>query len=211
MAGIGLYGVYYSKATITGGVVTGYNGVKTMGKAISASYEAADTKDNRLWANNSIAETDTNSSAGGKLTLTLDRLGPDAREDMFGQTKQTATVTVDGAEVTGTGHSYTGLEASNALGVAFIRWKQEDNDRGHYEAAIYGYCVFREPAEEDSTYDGDNGVEWGTTELEGAVSGPSVMGELPWRRKFDFPTQKAAIQYITDIFAAPTQAGGGEE
>ena len=38
MAGIGMYGVYYSKATIANGVVTGYAGVQAMGKAISASF-----------------------------------------------------------------------------------------------------------------------------------------------------------------------------
>ena len=37
MAGIGLYGVFYSKCVKSGGVVTGYDGsVKMMGKAIAA-------------------------------------------------------------------------------------------------------------------------------------------------------------------------------
>lgn len=209
MAGIGLYGVYYSKGTITDGILTGYTGAKTMGKAISASFEGSDGgNDNRLWANNAVAETDASSAAGGTLTLTLDKLTGDAYVDLFGLTSQEASVTVDGETVTGTGYDDTGNEQANAVGVAFIRWKQENNIRTIYEAVIYSYCTFSEPSEEMQTYDGDSGVEWQTPELEAAVSGSSITGSYPWRKRYTFPSQAAAIQFITDYFAAPQNAGG---
>lgn len=210
MAGIGLYGVYYSKGTITDGVLSGYTGANTMGKAISASYENAESNDNRLWANNSVAETDASAGAGGTLTLTLDRLLAAAQVDLFGLTSKTATVTVGGDEVEGTGFDDTGAETANAVGVAFIRWKQENNSRAIYEAVIYSYCTFAEPTEEMQTYDGDNGVEWQTPELTATVSGPSVTGTYPWRKRYTFPSQAAAVQFITDYFAAPTQGSGDD-
>ena len=67
MAGIGLYGVYYSKATIADGVVTGYAGVQQMGKAISASFEQTEPNDNPLFANNGIAEHDSHAGSGGTV------------------------------------------------------------------------------------------------------------------------------------------------
>ena len=203
MAGIGLYGVYYSKATVTDGVLASYNGVKTMGKAISASFEAAEGSDERLWANNTVAETDAGASAGGTLTLTLDKLTNDAYVDLFGLTSKTESVTVGGDSVTGTGYDSTGAEAANAVGVAFIRWRQESNVRTFYEAVIYSYVTFNEPSEEFATYNGVDGVAWQTPELEGAVSGGIVTGALPWRKRYTFPSQAAAVQFITDYFAAP--------
>ena len=74
MAYIGLYGVYYSLCTMTDGVLTGFGGAETCGKAISASFTPNDSGDNNLYANNGIAETDASSNAGGTLSLTLERV-----------------------------------------------------------------------------------------------------------------------------------------
>ena len=203
MAGIGLYGVYYSKGVLTSGVLTGYSGVSTLGKAISATFEPADNGgDNNLWANNAIAETDSMAGAGGTLTLTLDRLKAAARQEIYGLTASTASVTVNSATVTGNGEDYTGSESAPPVGVGFIKWNQEDNDRAKYEAVIFSYCTFQAPSETAETYNGDNGIEWQTPELEATVSGGTVTGTYPWRKRFVFPSQAAAEQFITDYFAA---------
>lgn len=203
MAGIGLYGVYYSKGTVTDGVLTGYTGVKTMGKAISASFEPNDAKSNRLWANNAVAEVDAAATAGGTLTVTLDRLTADAHADIYGLTATTASVTVGTATVNGSGFNYDGDEEAAAVGVGFVRWNQENNARTVYEAVILSYCTFNPMSDESNTYNGDNGVEWQTPEMEAVVSAGPVTGSYPWRKKFTFPSQAAAIQFITDYFAAP--------
>ena len=205
MAGIGLYGVYYSKATLSSGVIQSYTGISQMGKAISASYEPASAgNDNNLWANNAIAEVDATAAAGGTLSVTVDKVSADAAADLFGLTKGTKTVTVGGTSVTGTGFSYSGNEVANPCGVAFIRWNQENNVRTYYEVVIFAHCTFQQPSEAYATYNGDNGVEWQTPELSATVAaGPSV-GTYPWREKYVFSTEAAAIQYITDRFAAPS-------
>lgn len=200
MAKIGLYGVYYSKGVLTDGVLTGYSGVETMGKAISASFEPVDIDDNPLYANNGIAETDARAAAGGTLTLTLDKLTQDAIADLYGLTLKTETITIDGETVTTTGFDDDGTAAANPVGVAFVSWKQEANDRNIYDAVIYSYVTFNDPTDEFATM--GESVEWGTPEISGTVSGTGVTGSYPWRKRFRFTKESDAIAFITDYFHA---------
>ena len=198
MAGIGLYGVYYAKATISDGVLTGYSGgVKTMGKAISATFEPAAANENPLYANNGIAEKDAGAGGGGTLTLTLDRLTQDAYADLFGLTVKAATVLTD---VGGTGFDYGGNEIGNDVGVAFVKWSQENNDRSHYQAVIFSRVLFNAPSDSYQTL--GESVEWQTPEFNGTVSGGAVTGSLPWKKVYDFPTQEACIAFITTFFGS---------
>lgn len=198
MAGIGLYGVYYSKAIITDGIVTGYSGASTMGKAISASFEQTEGNDNPLYANNAIAEHDSAGGSGGTLTLTLDRLTQAAAADLYGLTVKTSSVTVDGTTVDGTGFDYTGAEQSAPVGVAFIRWNQENDDRNNHEVVIFRNVTFNFPNIEAQTL-GDS-IEWQTPEITGTVIGAD--GTNPWYKTRVFPSQAAAIAYITGEFTA---------
>lgn len=199
MAGIGLYGVYYAKATVNSqtGVLTGYNGVHTMGKAISASFEPDTSDDNPLYANNGIAERDLSAVSGGTLDLTLDRLTQDAYADLFGLTLKAATVLTN---VGGSGFDFDGNELANPVGIAFIRWNQVDNNRSHYEAVIYSYVTFSPPS--DSCQTMGETVEWQTPEISGVVSGAVMCGAKPWKKSYSFPTQAACEAFITAYFAA---------
>ena len=202
MAGIGMYGVYYSKATITNGVVTGYAGVKTMGKAISASFEPNTPDDNPLYANNAVAENDSSGASGGTLTLTLDRLTQEAAADLYGLTVEDVEVTVGdtpGTQVDGTALKYTGNEQSAPVGVAFIRQNQVDGVRNH-EVILYRRATFSMPA--DSAQTMGESIEWQTPEIEGTVMGLEGDGTNAWFEQVIFPTQEAAIAYITKYFAA---------
>ena len=204
MAGIGMYGVYYSKATIANGVVTGYAGVKTMGKAISASFEPNTPDDNPLYANNSVAENDSSGASGGTLTLTLDRLTQEAAADLYGLTVEDVEVTVGetpGTQVDGTALKYTGNEQSAPVGVAFIRQNQVDGVRNH-EVILYRRATFSMPA--DSAQTMGESIEWQTPEIEASVMGLEGDGTNAWFEQVIFPTQEAAIAYITNYFAAPT-------
>ena len=198
MAGIGLYGVYYSKGTVTDGILTGYTGAQTMGKAISAEFEPADANDNPLYANNGIAERDAAAGAGGTLTVTLDRLIRSAMADLFGLTLTEVTV----GNVDGEGFDFTGAEVSSPVGVGFVRWAQEDNSRAHYQAVIFSYVMFTPPTDSYQTL--GESVEWQTPELSGTVSGGAVTGTYPWKKVYDFPDQASAISFIQSYFAAPT-------
>ena len=202
MAGIGMYGVYYSKATIANGVVTGYAGVQTMGKAISASFEPNTPDDNPLYANNAVAENDSSGASGGTLTLTLDRLTQEAAADLYGLTVEDVEVTVGdkpGTQVEGTALKYTGNEQSAPVGVAFIRQNQVDGVRNH-EVILYRRSTFSMPA--DSAQTMGESIEWQTPEIEASVMGLEGDGTNAWFEQVIFPTQEAAIAYITQYFAA---------
>ena len=203
MAYIGLYGVYYSVCDINAstGKLDGYSGTTyQMGKAISASFEPADANDNPLYANNGIAETDASIPSGGTLTLTLDRLKADAIVNLFGLTLTTETTTVGTASFSGAGFDYTGNETSNAVGVAFIRQKQEDNDRNKHEVIIYSHVTFALPSEQAETL--GESIEWQTPEIEGTIAGYATVGDLfPWKKSYTFETQAAAQQFIQDYFS----------
>ena len=202
MAGIGMYGVYYSKATIANGVVTGYAGVQTMGKAISASFEPSTPDDNPLYANNAVGENDSSGASGGSLTLTLDRLTQDAAADLYGLTVEDVEVTVGetpGTQVEGTALKYTGTEHSAPVGVAFIRQNQVDGVRNH-EVILYRRVTFSMPADNAQTM--GESIEWQTPEISGTVMGLEGDGSNAWFEQVIFPTQEAAIAYITDYFKA---------
>ena len=200
MAGIGLYGVYYSKATVSSGAVTGYGGVQTMGKAINVDFEPNEVDSNNLYANNGIAETDAANGSGGTLTFTLDRLTEDAAADLYGLTKTSSSVTVNSTSVSGTGFDYSGTEQANPVGVGFIIWGQENNNREHHKVVIYRNVTFKMPKISAQTL--GESIEWQTPEIEGTVVGQEGDGTHPWFKTREFPSQAAAIQYITDEFSA---------
>lgn len=198
MAGIGLYGVYYSPATLSDGSVVSYTGAKTMGKAISASFEPTEGDQNVLYANNGIAETDGVIAVGGTLSLTLDRLKEAAIADLFNVTAQSYSVTISGTTTTGSGFSFDGSETAAVVGVAFIRQKQEDQVRTH-EVIIFGAVTFDYPSEEFETM--GESIEWQTPELTGTVT--NNLTSLPWKISATFATQAEAEQFIEDTFATP--------
>ena len=202
MAGIGLYGVYYSKATVTGGVVVSYTGAKEMGKAISATFTPTTIDKNPLYANNGIAETDPRAATGGELALTLDKLTLDAFAEIYGLNTKTASVAVGADTVVGTGFDFTGAEETATVGVAFIRWKQESQNRNIHEVILFSHATFAPLTDEAQTM-GET-VEWQTPNLTATIAGPSVTGTYPWAMKYTFPSQAAAVSFITECFKAPT-------
>ena len=198
MAGIGMYGVFYAKAVIQNGIVTGYTGgTKTMGKAISASFEPNTPDDNPLYANNGEAENDNSGASGGTLTMTLDRLTKEAAADMYNLQVEETTVQVNGKPVTGKGLKYTGMEQSSPLGTAFVRMLQEDGVRKH-EVVLYRRVTYSMPAENAQTL--GESIEWQTPEISGSVMGMEGDGTNAWYETFVFPTQAAAIAYIESVF-----------
>lgn len=198
MAGIGMYGVFYAKAVVKNGIVTGYTGgTKLMGKAISAGFEPSTPEDNPLYANNGEAENDSSGASGGTLTLTLDRLTMDAAADLYGLQVVETQVMVNGEQVPGRGLRYTGTEQSVPVGVAFIRMNQEDGVRKH-EVVLYRRGTFSMPSDNAKTM-GET-IEWQTPEISGSIMGMEGEGTNAWYETMVFPSQAAAITYIETIF-----------
>ena len=204
MAGIGLYGVFYSKCVKSGGLVTGYDGsVKMMGKAIAAGFEPSTPEDNPLYANNGIGENDYSTGSGGELTMTLDRMTLDTASDLYGTTVKDVEVTVDGTTVKGKEIVYKGDEVSAPVGAAYIKMQQEDGVRSH-EVVFYREVEMSRPAEDAQTM--GKTLEWQTPEVSGTVAGLQGDGSQPWYRASRWPTQEAAIAYVFQLFGSAATA-----
>lgn len=200
MAGIGLYGVYYSKCVKVDGVTTGYDGtVKMMGKAVSVSFEPNTPDDNPLYANNGVAENDISSGSGGTLTQTLDRMTLETASDLYGTTVEKVTVSVGESSVEGVEIAYKGNEVSSPVGVAYIKLNQEDGERSH-EVVFYREAVYTRPSDNAETM--GESIEWQTPEIEANVVGLQGDGSEPWYRVSRWPSQEAAIAYIYSLFGA---------
>lgn len=204
MAGIGLYGVFYSKCVKNGGVVTGYDGdVKMMGKAISAGFEPNTPEDNPLYANNGIGENDYSTGSGGTVTMTLDRLTLDTAADLYGTTVKDVEVTVGSQNVKGKEIAYKGDEVSAPVGAAYIKMQQEDGVRSH-EVVFYREVEMSRPSEDAQTM-GET-LEWQTPEVSGIVAGMQGDGSQPWYRASRWPSQEAAIAYVFQLFGSAATA-----
>lgn len=204
MAGIGLYGVFYSKCKKADGVTTGYDGeVKLMGKAISADFEPNTPEDNPLYANNGAAENDASSGSGGSLSVTLDRMTLETASELYGTTVEKVSITVGEETVEGTEIVYKGDEVSVPVGTAYIKLHQEDGERRH-EVVFYREVLYTRP--NDSAQTMGESIEWQTPEIEGTVSGMQGDGSSPWYRKSRWPSQTAAIAYIYRLFGASIDA-----
>ena len=211
MAKIGMYGVYYARAVLKDGCVTGYTGgVKMMGNAISADFTPNTPDDDPLYANNRAVEHNASGASGGALKTTLDRLTMEAAADLFGLEVKEVTITVDGKEVKGKSLDYTGMEQSAPVGVAYIRENQEDNAHSH-EVVLYRQVIYSMPSEKAKTR--EKKIEWQTPELEAAASGMEGDGTNPWYRSVVFPTQAAAIAFIKQELGKepPTEKPEGTE
>lgn len=199
MAKIGMYGVFYAKAVMKDGTVTGYTGgAKMMGKAISAEFTPSTPDDNPLYANNSVGENDSSGASGGSLKVVLDRLTIDAAGDLYGVEPKTVEVEVDGKKVQGQSLDLTGMEQSEPVGTAYIRMNQEDGIRSH-EVVFYRRATYSMPPEKAQTM-GEK-IEWQTPELTATVSGMEGDGTNPWYRSVVFPTQAAALAFIEQVLS----------
>lgn len=200
MAGIGLYGVFFSPCVKASGVTTGYSGeIKMMGKAISANFEANTPEENSLAANNGIAETDSSSGSGGTLTNTLDRMTLETAAELYGTTVQQVSVTVGEETVQGTEIVYKGNEVSVPVGAAYIKMLQEDGIRIH-EVVFYREVLYSRPSDDAQTMDPNGSIEWKTPEISGIVAGLQGDGSNPWYRLSRWTSQEAAIAYIEKLF-----------
>lgn len=205
MAGIGLYGVFYSKCVKQNGVTVGYEGeVKEMGKAISASFTPNVPEDNPLYANNSVAENDTSAGSGGELTMTLDRMTLETHADLYGTTVSDVTVNAGGSQVQGKEIVYKGNEVSAPIGLAYIKMQQEDGVRYH-DVLFYREAALSRPNDESATM--GESIEWQTPEVTASVAGMQGDGSEPWYRMARFPAQEAAITYAKQLLSQTAEVG----
>lgn len=144
------------------GAVT-YSGCIPLARGVSVSLSVEGTSDNDFYADNVLAETDTQSFSNGTVTLTVDGLKEAARKLITGVTT-TKSVPVDSAIVEF--EVYDDTQVVPYVGVGFVARYMEEGVTT-YVPYIINKVKFNPEGLEAETQGEE--IDWQTTELEGDI------------------------------------------
>lgn len=190
MATIGLSKPYYAIYAEAGGVVS-YSDGAVMGKATEANISIETTKDNNLYGDNGLAETDRR-FANGTLTLSTTDLSQEVSKAILGLTEQAITG-IDGVTDTSVKELvYDDGQVTPYLGVGFII-KKKVNGAYKWRGVVLPKVMFSVP-EDAATTQGES-IEWQTPELTGAIMRDDSATHV-WKKEATFTTEAQAEAYI---------------
>ena len=190
MATIGLSKPYYAIYSEAGGVVS-YSDGAVMGKATEANISIETTKDNNLYRDNGLAETDRR-FANGTLTLSTTDLSQEVSKAILGLTEQAITG-IDGVTDTSVKELvYDDGQVTPYLGVGFII-KKKVNGAYKWRGVVLPKVMFSVP-EDAATTQGES-IEWQTPELTGAIMRDDSATHV-WKKEATFTTEAQAEAYI---------------
>lgn len=141
-----------------------YSGGMPLARGVSVSLDVEASSDNDFYADNVLAETDTQGFSGGTVTLTVDGLKDAARKLIMGLTA-TKGVTV-GTNTTVVFDQYDDTQSIPYVGVGFVARYMEDGVTT-YVPYILNKVKFNPEGLEAATQEDE--IDWQTTELEGAI------------------------------------------
>lgn len=154
---------WVAKYAAAGGVVT-YSGGMPLARGVSVSMSVEGTEDNDFYADNVLAETDTQAFSNGTLTLTVDGLKDAARKLISGVVTSRA-VTV-GTDSSVDFDVFDDSQVAPYVGVGFIARYMEEGVTS-YVPYIINKVKFN-PEGLDAETQGEE-IEWQTTDLEGDI------------------------------------------
>ena len=184
MANIGLTNLWYSMLTETKNELTGYiepvyDGVRTLGKAVSCAVEIT-SNTAKLYGDDTLAESDT-SFASGKITLGV----TDDDEEIFAPLLG-HELDLDGSVIRGA------QDTAPYVGVGRVITKMV-NGVYKYKAELIYKAKFSEPNKDEKTK--GESVEFGTPTIAGDIS--AIENEKnSWSCAKTFDTKAEALAYI---------------
>lgn len=184
MAKIGLSNLIWSKLTEATDGTPSYNGSHTLGKAVSTSVSITNNSAT-LYADNVIAESDT-SFQTGTITCGVDEDADAVFAELLGHTN------TDGVVVK------KATDAPIWVGVGRIVTKMVSGVY-YYKAEVLYKVKFAEPSQDDNTK--GESIEFATSEIEGTIA---TLASGDWCTSKTFTTKEDALEFIQDIFTAPT-------
>ena len=189
MARIGLNNFRYGMLTEAQDGTPTYGAAKKPAKAVSCSVSISNN-DAKLYADDGLAESDT-SFNNGTVTMGIDNDDLETMADLLGHTYSAEDGIVRSADDTA---PYVGL------GRVVTRMV---NGALNYKVEFLNKVKFAEPSQEDTTK-GD-GVEFGTTEIEGTVL---ALANGDWSAAKVFTDKQEAITYLESLFGTATAQTG---
>ncbi len=185
MAKIGLSNLIWSKLTeATDGTPT-YDGAKSLGKAVSANVSISNNSAT-LYADNVLAESDT-SFQTGTITCGVDNDLDATFAELLGHTITEGGTVTKNAEDTPIWVGLGRIVTKMVSGVYY------------YKAEVLYKVKFAEPSQDDTTK--GESVEFSTPEIEGTIA---TLANGNWCTSQTFTTKDDALEFIQDIFTAPT-------
>ncbi len=181
MAKIGLQNFLFGVLTEAQDGTATYGTATKPGKAISCSVEISNN-DAVLDADDAVAESDT-SFQSGTVTLEIDD------EDL------TTMATLLGHEITDGEIVRNSNDVAPYVGLGRVVTKLVGGVH-KYKVEFLSKVKFGEPSQEDNTKSSD-GVEFGTTELEGTIA---TLANGDWSKAQTFDTMAEAKTYLTGLF-----------
>lgn len=144
------------------GTIT-YSGGMPLARGVNVSLSVESGGDNDFYADNVLAESDTQSFSGGTMTLVVDGLKDAARKLITGLTT-TKGIAVSGATVTF--EVYDDLAVVPYVGVGFIARYMEAGVTS-YVPIIITKCKFSDPEINAATQ--EDTIDWQTQSLEATI------------------------------------------
>lgn len=146
---------WVAKYTATDGVVT-YSDAQVLARGVEVSISPESTDDNKFYADNVLAESDSGRFTGGEVTLTVDGLLIAAERFLMGLPEAAA----DGFT------AYGDDQNAPDVGVGFIVRYMSDGVTT-YVPIVLAKCKFA-PIETSAATQEDE-IDWQTTELTGTI------------------------------------------
>lgn len=146
----------------TNGTVS-YSGGIPLARGVSVSLDVEGASDNDFYADNVLAETDTQLFTGGTVSLTVDGLKEAARKLITGVTT-TRSAGSGGSAVEF--EVYDDLAAAPYVGIAFVA-RYMENGVTTYVPYILKKCKFNPEGLEAATQEDE--IDWQTEELEATI------------------------------------------
>ena len=184
MALIGLNNFWYSHLTEAADGTPTWDGAVSFGKAVSCNVSISNNSA-ALYADDALAESDT-SFQSGTVTLGVD----DDRETVFAD--------ILGHTVTDGETVYNADDTAPWVSLARIVVKMVENVK-IYKVEVLFKVKFAEPTIDNQTK--GESVEFTTPEVEGTIA---TLANGNWKSTKNFADKYDAIDYIKDLFKAPT-------
>ena len=182
MARIGLNNFRYGLLTEATDGTPSYAGAVKPAKAVSCSVEITNN-DAKLYADDGLAESDT-SFQSGTVTMGIDEDDITTMAALLGHE-------VDDGEIV-----RNASDAAPYVGLGRVVVKMV-NGAYKYKVEFLYKVKFAEPSQSDTTK--GEGVEFGTTEIEGSVA---ALANGNWSVAKTFDTQSEAINYLEGLLTA---------
>lgn len=186
--GTGFSKPYIGVYTNNGGTVTYANGMD-LGRGVSVELSVESNNDNKFYADNRLAESESGNFTSGEVTVTIDGLAPDAARAVLGLPEATSE-TVGGSSVNV--QAYGAQLDPPYVGFGYLR-RVMQNGVTSWVPCVLTKCKFGLAGESAST--SEDSISWQTQELTATVQiDDTAAGN--WRKVYAAQTSEAAAYAI---------------